>query len=287
MKQLHSRRGSAATASSFPGYKQSFFSVRSFEANTLSEHWGVVWGSFENVLRESTTHNYLKDVVWKTVIKIPFRDNSHIFLFTVVSCPEEQNRRVTLMYGDNTFDTTVSNKFQAFGMNQYFKSIPLKQNILVDSPPEIRVQTTHIPTYYQYEIGTTIIHDKEYDKVIFAIHIPFMVSGSNDYPVIIVTIGVDLPKGVCNQMIFKDSFYDYVNQIFFQFQLANVTEEPAEACQYLKSRAEELMSKIDEFIDQSEKKMRFNYLENFVDGSVYDNSKFMCCYSLGISNLYT
>ncbi|EDR25307.1 hypothetical protein EDI_165690 [Entamoeba dispar SAW760] len=255
--------------------KSSFFKIKSMASHNLHDHWGVIWGNFQTLLGEVTTKDLLTETHWKIPRTFKLRKEqhgSHVFLLNIMSYPDLAKRQLMMEYCQNTPRIQeIQNKIKSYGMNQYYKSIPLKASIHVDRPTEIRIQTTHIPTYYQYEFGVQKFDENDVDIVVFTLHIPFMVTCPTGYPVIVVDVGVYLPKGIINHKSFHDSFYDYINRIFFYYQLLNITVNKEESTNYLNEQLLTFIDKIDEFIQLLYSKKQYHLQLQFI----YEGHSFM------------
>ncbi|EKE37844.1 hypothetical protein ENUP19_0061G0084 [Entamoeba nuttalli] len=272
--------------------RQSFFSVKSLSSHTLHEHWGVIWGSFETIIGQVTSKDLLSETSWKVPRRFNMKkgnEMSYVFLLDIISYPEMNSKQLIMEYVENTqviqdFHSRVKN----YGMNQYYKSIPLKTSIHIDRPTEIRIQTTHIPTYYYYEFGKRIKNGEEVDIIIFTLHIPFMVKSPTEYPVIIFNIGIDLPKDIINHKMFHDSLYDYINRIFYYYQLANFTLNNKDSSEYLIEELYVLIDKIDEFIHVFNNKQQFINISTHTKNTSKEYTRYLCSIISGyIQSYYT
>ncbi|KAL7716740.1 UDENN domain-containing protein [Entamoeba marina] len=237
--------------------RQSFFSVKTLTVSTLHEHWGVIWGSFESLISQCTQRDLLKTTLWKTprYLQIPntSQKNSHVFLFDIISYPDIQSKQLNMTFvNDDKVSTEIQTKVKGYGFNQYFKSIPFKSSIHIDKPNDMRIQTTHIPTYYQYSFGNFCMNNIIYEKIVFTVHVPLMMKSDTGYPVIVIDIGIDLPDEISNDMTFHNSLYDSINQIMFYYQLNNLSTSPEDAIGFLQSKLNHFIENLEEFITSVE-----------------------------------
>ena len=128
-------------------------------STTLHEHWGVIWGTFETLVGDVRTKNLMNDIKWRIPKKLILKkgeDEGNVFMINIFSYPDVQNKILEMQYLMKEDDNEeIQQKVKMYGMNQYFKSIPLKTSILSDQPYSVRVKTTDIPTY----INTNLVQE--------------------------------------------------------------------------------------------------------------------------------
>ena len=237
------------------------------KCNSVEEMWGMVWASFETLLDEEmqSGDQKLKKTRWKFLKEYKIeKDLSHIFLLNIKNSPDIHGNVIDLEYTEkDELIQNIQQRIKNYGMNQYFKAIPLKYSIHQDKPMDVKFQSTHIPTYYQYEFGKKIRNDIEYNLIVFTIHIPFMSFDVDQYPVILFDIGIYLPIGIIDCQLFQDTLYDLINKIIFNYQINQFVHGNGLASTNIVQEIDELIEKIDEFIELTINKKDYGFPMKF------------------------
>lgn len=241
------------TTGSYSKLKQSFFSVKTLASESLLEHWGILWGSFQTLLKDYEVKHLMTSTRWQlphAYTPSTAAESSYVYMVQLQSYPDEPNKSIQMEYvraGDDRA-RIIKKKAREYGMNQYFKSIPLKSSIYTDKPDDIRIHTTHIPTYYQYEYNSIEKDQQDFKRLLYTVHIPIITTASLPYPVLVVNIGVDVPVVIVDYQMFANALYDAVNMLVFDYQLSSFTQPPEQTQQTFIEKLDELIANINECI---------------------------------------
>ncbi|ELP87085.1 hypothetical protein EIN_495300 [Entamoeba invadens IP1] len=183
--------------------------------STLQESWGYAWGTLETLLSTSSQRytkikrfNYQKDV--------DIDPDGAVSLITVASYPDNFQGSILYMWNNKSIPDEVQRKIKKFGMNQYFKSIPLKECYMSGETTQTKKNVLSIPTYYKYDLNVSEI------GVVYSYHIPLMTSTPMPYPIVVFDIGIKFKSDLSNFLYFEDRLYDTVNTIIFNYQVNNM-----------------------------------------------------------------
>ena len=237
----------------FPGQQSTLITNKPLTVETIQEHWGTIWGCFENTLDRYIKQDVLKKTHWKAPRSFPpnYKEEfRNLFLITICSYPDVIGKQIQMEYCEQSENIiNLNSRLKGYGMNQYFKSVPLKNSIHRERQQEFRLQTTHVPTYYIYEIDTVEKNGVEFDMAVFSLQVPFMIRTHTNYPVIDVHLGMYLPKGYINCKMFIENLYDYLNKIMFFYQLTHFAKGSDESSKELIENLHKFIEHLNEYID--------------------------------------
>ncbi|ELP91050.1 hypothetical protein EIN_267860 [Entamoeba invadens IP1] len=227
---------------------KTFFHSHVYAATSLSDHWGIIWGSFQTLLKSGIDPTVINKCSWKIKDKMSPKQQENMVLLDILSFPEEPHKHVSLKWTDGSPESLqLLKKVDSYCTNQYFKSIPMKAAMNKDISEEKRVKTTHVPLYYQYEFGTNTTTNRS--LTLFTLHIPFMSSTDvSSYPVIIFNIGFYLPDDFVNYRHVVDTFYDSLNKICFEYQLTNLSQGIDKASKVLVDSLNQFVEAFEDFV---------------------------------------
>ncbi|EKE41637.1 hypothetical protein ENU1_049120 [Entamoeba nuttalli P19] len=218
-------KASNCSTKSFPNAKS-----MNIKCQNIVQHWGVIWSNLYSMI-ESTNQMILTKNKWS------YRDltfkmthpSSHISSFNIKLFPDYYEKQLHIQYNNPTLPKLHSQStIEKYCMNQYLKSISMKNSLSKIPAKSVKDRHEKIPTYYMYNYGTITFNNHSYEDIVFTIHIPCMCAWEREeYPIISSTFSMLIPHEmeISSNTFLWDVFLDNLNKLFFDFQLSHCEYE--------------------------------------------------------------
>ncbi|KAL7712406.1 UDENN domain-containing protein [Entamoeba marina] len=197
-----------------------------FICKDIYEHWGMIWYKFYQSIM-TFKPSLISSVNWHYKKKIAI-DSKFISKITLSTQPDHSSKSIELLWESTTPNRHTIMEVLKFGMNQYFRLLPLEESIKKQKTSE---KTTYVPTRFLFCYGKYVCDNNEIEDVVFSIHFPFFIEDVGGYRAsLIATFCFNfpvLPVPLIKNHFFFDVLYDTINHLIYNFYVEHFNSSNA------------------------------------------------------------